>query len=59
LKEVDVKGLDEQETAMRQQIDRALTKKTALLEKLEKLRLTPEESRREFEGLLSTRFSRA
>ena len=59
LKEVDVNGLDEQETAMRQQIDRALTKKTALLEKLEKLRLTPEESRREFEGLLSTRFSRA
>jgi hypothetical protein len=58
LKEVDVKGLDEQETAMRQQIDRALAKKTALLEKLEKLRLTLEESQREFEGLLSTCFSR-
>jgi hypothetical protein len=44
---------------VRQQIDRALTRKTTLLEKLEKSRLTLEENQREFEGLLSTYFSRA
>jgi DNA repair exonuclease SbcCD ATPase subunit len=59
LKEVDVNGLDEQDSTVRQQIDRALTRKTTLLEKVEKLRLTLEESQSEFEGLLSTYFSRA
>lgn len=59
LKEVDVSSLDEKESDVRQGIDRALTRKTTLLEKLEKLRLTLEEEQREFEGLLSTYFSRA
>lgn len=59
LKEVDVNTLEEKESDVRQQIDKALTQKVGLLEKLEKLRLTLEEEQREFEGLLSTFFSRA
>ncbi|RRJ96402.1 hypothetical protein Ga0100231_021215 [Opitutaceae bacterium TAV4] len=59
LKEVDVSTLEEKEGDARQQIDKALTRKVGLLEKLEKLRLTLEEQQREFEGLLSTFFSRA
>ena len=59
LKEVDLSSLEEKESDARQQIDRALTRKATFLEKLEKLRLTLEEEQREFEGLLSTYFSRA
>lgn len=59
LKEVDVNVLGEKESDARQRIDQALTRKATLLEKLEKLRLTLEEEQREFEGLLSTYFSRA
>jgi len=59
LKEVDVSSLEEKESDVRYRIDRSLTRKTSLLEKLEKLRLTLEEEQREFEGLLSTYFSRA
>ena len=59
LKEVDVNTLEEKEADSRQQIDKVLTRKVGLLEKLEKLRLTLEEQQREFEGLLSTFFSRA
>jgi molybdopterin converting factor small subunit len=59
LKEVDVSSLEEKESDVRRLIDRALTRKTSLLENLEKSRLTLEENQREFEGLLSTYFSRA
>jgi AAA domain len=59
LKQVDVSSLEEKESDVRQQIDRALSRKTNLLERLEKLRLTHEEQQSEFEGLLSTYFSRA
>jgi energy-coupling factor transporter ATP-binding protein EcfA2 len=59
LKEVDVSSLEERASDVRQRIDKALTRKTTLLENLEKSRLTLEEDQREFEGLLSTYFSRA
>jgi hypothetical protein len=59
LKEVDVSSLDEKASDARLRIDQALTRKSTLLEQLERLRLTLEEEQREFEGLLSTYFSRA
>lgn len=59
LKDVDVNTLEEKDADLRQQIDRALNRKAELLEKLEKQRLTLEEEQREFEGLLSSYFSRA
>jgi DNA repair exonuclease SbcCD ATPase subunit len=59
LKQVDVNTLEEKDADLRQQIDQALNQKAELLEKLEKQRLTLEEEQREFEGLLSSYFSRA
>ena len=59
LREVDVNTLEEKESDIRQQIDRALNRKANLLERLEKQRLTLEEEQREFEGLLSNYFVRA